>query len=193
MIIRLSRTLFFDTTGKSWDIRPGTKDDGSTDEGRCQIVIRVGFPDYVEVLASFRADSKYVAGVIASKLSENPGVAYIDLTTELSQDSFDDGIGCPCVGDVVACPNPAEVCLDEETSKACRAFFIEETRKIEEHPEVQAAKVAGVPLRSIRIVAARAMLNESSPDTPESNEAISEGLVMSLFENGGEGKAIYVP
>jgi len=134
-----------------------------------------------------------VAGVLASKLSENPGVAYIDLTTELSQTSFDDGIGCPCVGDVVAPPSYADLRIDEESTKAARNVFIEETRKIEEHPEVQAAKAAGVPLRSVRIVAALAMLNERSPDVPGANEAASEGIVAFLFENGGEGKAIYVP
>lgn len=194
MIIRLSRTMFFDTAGKAWCIQSDFADDGRTNKNKCRFIVPgTAIPNHFEVVASFNATAGYVAGVIASKLSENPGVAYIDLTTELSQASFEDGIGCPCVGDAVEHPNPAEMCFDEESSEAARALFIEETRKIEEHPEVQAAKAAGVPLRSVRIVAALAMLNECSSDVPGVNEAASEGLVKFLFENGGEGKAIYVP
>jgi len=75
MIIRLSKTAFFDLTGRGWKIAPLEQD-----EGKCQFLVcsHTGV-DQISFWVTLDVEAHVAADLIAATLSENPACNYLDL------------------------------------------------------------------------------------------------------------------
>jgi hypothetical protein len=170
MIIRLTSTIFFDTTGRHWVIQ-----DHPADSMKCQFIVPPsGVSGHFDVFVDFNSPAKRVAATIAAALSEAPTIGYIDLSEAPTADPS-----------AISYPPSEEECLNK--------VRCEQISEIEAHSDVISAKAAGVACRDARIRAAAKMFERSLPNHTELHIMMAESCIESLFSDNGNGDPRYVP